>query len=461
MLKSKLSAMPGWVAAALACVLVRGLWMIFVHAEPIADYAFYYTRALDMAAGNGYRYQGHPTAFFPVGTSLILAGPFALLGGSVALAKFLSLLAWTASVVLTYRLALLAANARTAWLAAFIVALHPDFIAFSGLTASENFFIPLLLGCVLAFCEASRSARGGRWSMALAGLLFGASMLVRSTSLLLVPLLALLVLIDRRRSVSSRLVQLLLFGLATALVLTPWVLRNAKLMGQPLLTTNGGIALWWGNNPHASGGFPLTIEPPPQNLATVNDEVVNNARLSAQAMAYIRQFPQQWIALAPAKFAFLFGAESPDIGFSLRHRYVGGPDAIEFHPLLGDARRASEAAYVERELTPVESRFIGAYYHLAGGKMGALWQWALWGLGLVGWVLLWVRERAGRTTVALLALIPAAWVLFHITLGNGQPRYMLSVAPLAVIGVAYLGSLLPVFGRARPGARASRIAIGE
>ena len=33
------------------------------------------------------------------------------------------------------------------------------------------------------------------------------------------------------------------------------------------------------------------------------------------------------------------------------------------------------------------------------------------------------------------------WLLFHITLGNGQPRYLISVAPVVAVGAGYLIAL--------------------
>ncbi len=56
-------------------MLVRGLWMLSVHPEPIAAYVFHFNRGAEMAQGMSYFFQIHPTAFSPVGTSLILPGP--------------------------------------------------------------------------------------------------------------------------------------------------------------------------------------------------------------------------------------------------------------------------------------------------------------------------------------------------------------------------------------------------
>lgn len=444
----RIRALPrGLLAALAACALTRALWLLGVQPEPIADYAFYYTRAAELAAGLGYRYQGHPTAFFPVGTSLILAGPFALFGPSLPLAKGLSLIAWLATVLLTWRLGGLVAGTRVGTIAALIVALHPDFIAYTGLVGSENFFVPLLLGSLYAFCLALQPQQPHARLLLLAGLLMGAAVLVRSTAIILLPLLALLVLLTGPHGLRARIQLASLFIAATLLTVAPWIARNGLVMGLGGLSTNGGISLWWGNNPHASGGFPLRTQQPVQDLSTVRAEVDSHRHYSAEAFKFMASQPLRWLALAPAKAAFLFGSQSSDIGYALRHRYEGGPGAIEFHPGLGDASRAHEALDVERPLTRLESMLIGGYYRVAGGPLRWLWLQALWAVGMLGCGLMWWHCPRQRAVAATLLLVPAAWVLFHVTLGNGQPRYLMSVAALPVIGTAYLAAGLAARAR--------------
>lgn len=427
-----------WGAALLLALTLRGVWMLCVRPEPIADYAFYFTRAIELGQGLGYRYQGHPTAFYPVGTSLLLAGPLKWFGPTLEVALVLSLVAWGISVVMTYKLAELLSDARVAKVAALLVAIHPDFIAFSSLVASENFFIPLMLASLYLLCRSVLSVQPRWGSVATAGALFGAALLVRSTGLILLPVLSLLLVWAGRRRWLAGVAQGALFAASVLLVLSPWVVRNATELGKPVLTTNGGISLWWGNNPHASGGFPLAIAPPTQDLSTVEAELANNARFSRAAFHFMLEHTGHWISLIPSKFAYLFGAVSPDVGFSLRYRYMAGVWAIEGHPRLGDPSRAPEAEYVLRPLDGVESRMVGLYYRVSGGDLGLLWQQLPWVLGSVGFAVMLVRQAKRRVAVLTVALIPLAWVAFHITLGNGQSRYLLSVAPLLIVGSSYL-----------------------
>jgi hypothetical protein len=65
-----------WFWPVFAGITVGVIWMLSAHPEPFADYAFCFTQAVETSQGLGNHSQGDPTAFFPAGTSLLLAGPF-------------------------------------------------------------------------------------------------------------------------------------------------------------------------------------------------------------------------------------------------------------------------------------------------------------------------------------------------------------------------------------------------
>jgi len=55
---------PGCMAAG---VLLRLLWIWLVRADQVSDFAWYYQRAMDIAAGRGYSANGIRTAYWPAG----------------------------------------------------------------------------------------------------------------------------------------------------------------------------------------------------------------------------------------------------------------------------------------------------------------------------------------------------------------------------------------------------------
>lgn len=428
-------------------VAARLLWFLGVHAEPVADYAFYLTRAIQLAAGEGYNFQGHPTAFFPVGTSLVLAGFFVVGEPTLATARLATFCCGLALVALTYLLAARLASRHAALWAAAIVAVHPDLIVLSGLVASENFLLPALLATLWVswLCARAGTARPLLW--ALCGLLLGLTILIRSTTIILLPVFLLCAALQAWPSLRRAASACAVIVLGVAAVLGPWVARNAVVMGQPVLSTNGGISLWWGNNPAASGGFPLSVPQPVQDLRSTEAELASNARYSAQAFEFIRTSPAAWLRLIPNKLDYLFSAVSPDLGFWTMNRYVGGPDAIEYHPRLGDPRGEALAQYERRTLSPLESKLIGAYLRVASAPIDRAANIVLWVVGIAGLTALALRRRSAA--VALLFAAPVIWLVFHATLANGQPRYLLSVTPLVAIGVGHVLAGFTLRRRAR------------
>src|SRR6266446_152016 len=79
-----------------ACVMlgivVRLLWIVLVNPEQIYDCRWYLRRAITMANGGGYSFEGTPTAYWPVGYPAFLAAQFWLFGPSEFLAKVVNIL---------------------------------------------------------------------------------------------------------------------------------------------------------------------------------------------------------------------------------------------------------------------------------------------------------------------------------------------------------------------------------
>ena len=422
-------------------LVARLLWLMIVHPEPMVDFAYYYNRAVEQSLGEGYNWMGHSTAYYPVGTSSLLAATFLLFGASVPTAQVVAFIAGLLTIGLTYLLAREFGRLRPALWAAALVAIEPDLIVSTGLVASENFYLPSLLAALLLMLRALRGTP--RWPALalLGGMLFGVSLLVRSTGVILVPLLALIPVLQWSRQWRRGLLTAAGFLLGAALVVSPWIARNAQVMGAPVLSTNGGIALWWGNNLNASGGFPLSTTNPTQDLSSIQAELASNRYYSAQAKSFIVEHPRRWLALAAPKFVFLFGPVSSDLGYWTMHRHAGGPTSIDVNPVLEPVRAARLKDNELRALSPLEDKAIGAYYRLARYHVDLAMSVAFWVFGLAGLFLLARRrEDAWRATLLLLSVV--GWVVFHITLGNGQPRYLMPMMPLLVVGTAWCMTLL-------------------
>ncbi len=117
----------------------------------------------------------------------------------------------------------------------------------------EHVAIALLLGSLVALASLQRAPRPGAWVLAaaLAGVLLGLAVLTRGYLLFALPLLWawvwLLPVAGRRRLGAA-------FACASCLVVGAWVLRNARALGKPVLSTQTE-AFYFGNQRTARGSL--------------------------------------------------------------------------------------------------------------------------------------------------------------------------------------------------------------
>lgn len=90
----------------------------------------------------------------------------------------------------------------------------------------------------------------------------------------------------------------------TALVLSPWVLRNWISVGAPLLRTNLGVELMVGNNEQAEGLWIADLHPGYAQEEADRFDAIGEVAYAAQA----RERALAWIGAHPSRFAELCGA---------------------------------------------------------------------------------------------------------------------------------------------------------
>ncbi|MGO8684093.1 MAG: ArnT family glycosyltransferase [Thermoleophilia bacterium] len=406
--------------------VVRLAWVATIHAVPVSDYLFYYQTGVGLAAGHGYTILGHPTAFFPVGYPAFLAGLFTLFGTSLAVFKAANVVLWMLTAGLAYGLGVQLGGRRVGLIGGLLVALYPDYVIYSSLAASENLFIPLLLGALYVL------AGGVRWRPSLrravlAGVLFGLAILVRSTALL-VPLLVALVIWLGWRSRRGALAGLCVMA-AAACVVVPWVVRNAVVMGDATVSTNGGYTLLIGLNPRASGGVRVHGGTPLWPISTVRAETTSDATGMTYALHFIVHDSGHFVRLVPAKLAALFAPDTAALAAN-RFRAVGPIRAYHSGRVLPVYRVRRMSGLETSVLNDLRRSHVALaavhYVYLALGVAGII-------LGLA------LRRRAALW----IAIVFGFWVLFNGILIHGQPRFLLSVSPLLApaIGLLAVGTV--------------------
>jgi 4-amino-4-deoxy-L-arabinose transferase-like glycosyltransferase len=396
---------------------IRLFWIAAVHAQPVSDFLYYFDSAGQLVAGKGYMLGSHPTAYWPPGYPFFLAVFFWIFGKHLMLAKLLNVAMWTATAWLMYVLGKRMGGPTAGLVSGLVVAIYPEYVFFSGLTASENLFV-LLLAIVAVLLGIETRTRRQRYGLAaIVGLLLGYAIITRPAAVLLPLTLCFVMWFVKRRDKGFSTA--LVIGLCALLAMAPWVVRNKIVMGGYVISTNGGPSVWGGAHAGSTGTFMRPEEAPPwmTKATTIEREMNANAQGGKEASAYMRAHPLDWLGLAPTKLAGLFAAPS-----GLQWNYV--------HYENGGVRPVS------RPLGPFERQVIrvaGLYRHIPGSMT---WLEAIeWILGAAGLLAAIALKR--RTAIWPFAMV-AYCILFMITLSTGQPRYLVGMGPLLAPGIGFL-----------------------
>ena len=196
-------------------------------------------------------------------------------------------------------------------LAAWIAALYPGAIATSMLLLSEAPFCPVMLLHLILWVAAWKASSLGRASVLgfPAGLAAGAATLIRPSWLLFTPFaLAVGLAFGKPRSRHLAVGLSMIAGLVV--MMTPWVIRNARVSGHFVPTTlQVGASLYDGLNPTATGASDMRFVPA-MTLAERNApsdavemlEYRLDHRMRNEAIAWARQHPSRVVQLAAIKF---------------------------------------------------------------------------------------------------------------------------------------------------------------
>lgn len=202
----------------------------FIHARNLLLHHIYSAEAVAPFLPGVFRTPAYP---------LFLAGVFAVtdsnVGGALVVQAILAAISAVFLFELGTRLGLSPATAR---LAAILINVFPISAIFWATLASENLFVFfLLLALLLTWDTTNRS-----WIVALAaGVAAGLMTLSRPIGVLLLPALA--IGIVWKRDLKQSLARLALAAAGLAIVLAPWLYRNARIFGRPALASVGGINL--------------------------------------------------------------------------------------------------------------------------------------------------------------------------------------------------------------------------
>jgi len=170
---------------------------------------------------------------------------------------------------------------RTALVAAAIVLVHHHLVLASTRPLTEATYTALTLGALLA-------VTGARPRAVLAGVLVGLAWLLRYQGAVLVPAFLAILALDRPGG-RAWLARSARFGLAVLVVLSPWMVRNARVTGSPVYTDLKYHVVSTYDPDRSFYAYFHGVEPVDEPIPTMVGEAWWTVRLSVHRLSLIAQ----------------------------------------------------------------------------------------------------------------------------------------------------------------------------
>ena len=213
---------------------------------PANDSLEYDVIAKNLIDGNGYTLYDQPTAFRAPGLIFMVAGIYFLFGENFIYARIFVVLLSIVLVWVIYILGNTILNKKVGIWSALIAALWIHFILYGSRIFTE---IPFTLFSILAVLYVFKYTQAEKksYNIFFAALFFALAILTRPVGLfLLLIVIVYLVLRDKRW---KNIKQVILMGVLTILLMSPWIIRNYLVFHRVLpVTSAGGLVLWISNN---------------------------------------------------------------------------------------------------------------------------------------------------------------------------------------------------------------------
>ena len=178
------------------------------------------------------------------------------------------------------------------------------------------------------------------------------------------------------------------------LLFSPWVYRNYQQFGEfVLVSANGGVNLWMGNNASSNGGY---TELP---IIDVKNEVARDHYFKREAIQFIKDNPQAYLKLAVLRAVITYKAETIGIVWN---------------------------GYIEKNVEKTKLLVIKL--------MSSVYWWLMLALGIVG-IYKILKDRKLNLFHPTL-VVPAFFFVFPI-LTVAQDRYHLPINPFLAMFAAY------------------------
>jgi len=240
------------------------------------------------------------------------------------------------------------------------------------------------------------------------GIVIGLAALTKAFSLVVLPVASVWLLLRARTGRGRRVALVAVVWAGAVLTLMPWTVRNCLVFGRFVpLATNGGVHLWVGNNPHATGGSyardgrPVTDYAPDHIRAEIKggSEPEISGVFAREAFRWMRRNPGRFLILRARALFYIF----------FNQDYWMDPAVFPYNPVLKWLTVAMMAA------------------------------------ALAGMVVSWRRWPDSRLLVGVIAFYGLACSLFHADISNRfrlplEPFLLMFAAGLVTVCLRFVGN---------------------
>ncbi len=257
----------GLIIVCVTALLTRLIYLFELSADPgfsmpMIDEKWHWLWAKDIIENS---FWGEGSYFRAPLYPYLLAFLAKVTGYSVLLSKIIQSFIVTGTVFFLYKLTKHLFNSKAATIAGFMYAFYGTLVFYETMFLIPVLFLFFLVWGMYRFVKYQDSLSVATWI--LTGLIFGLSAISRPNILIVMPFLALWLMWHHRLKTKSFLKQLkmpVILAIGVIIAIAPVTVRNLIVTGDfTLISSQGGINFYLGNNPEATG---LSMNMPEVNL---------------------------------------------------------------------------------------------------------------------------------------------------------------------------------------------------
>jgi 4-amino-4-deoxy-L-arabinose transferase-like glycosyltransferase len=253
----------------------------------------------DISAINGIT-KGEFSIFFQPGVSFLLGAIYLIFGHNIVIASLVLIVIGSSVGMLAYFTSKsVFSHEGIAYSSFILIAVYPYLVFESPRIMSDTLAL-FIFASVVYYTIIDFTEKRQKYSPII-GFLTGILMLTRP-NYFWVPILYLILLVNSSKNGGYAFLvkKCILFSITFLMVMTPWIMYTDTQLGEPTLTTNGGVNFYIGNNQNSTGRFctPFGLE------ETIN-EVTRSKEGFKKGFSYILNNPTDYFLLCIKKIYLL------------------------------------------------------------------------------------------------------------------------------------------------------------